>query len=128
MKVIAAAPDRLQGAISDENQASNTVDLIVELDHALSPLPPVGSAIAIVGTLSDYRLKPFMFHLTKAELADESLPVAGGDCAEPRPQICTRDFRPSCGTRRDGSRKTFGNACSACSDAEVITQAAGACP
>jgi hypothetical protein len=128
MKVISAAPDRLQGAISDENQASDTVDLDVELDHTLSPLPVVGSAIAIVGTLSNYRPRPFLFYLTKAELADESLPVAGGDCAEPRPQMCTKEFRPSCGTRRDGSRKTYGNACSACADGDVVNQAAGACP
>ena len=66
--------------------------------------------------------------MTKAELAEESLPVAGGACADPRPQMCTRDYRPACGLRRDGSRKTYGNACSACSDPEVVTQAAGACP
>ena len=46
----------------------------------------------------------------------------------PRPQMCTRDYRPACGLRRDGSRKTYGNACSACSDPEVVSQAAGACP
>jgi hypothetical protein len=128
MKVIAATPDRLQGAISEENQASNAVDLDVELDHALSPLPAVGAAILVVGSLSNYRAQPFLFYLTKAELADESLPVAGGDCADPRPQICTREYRPACGTHRDGSRKTYGNACSACADGEVVSQAAGACP
>jgi hypothetical protein len=42
--------------------------------------------------------------------------------------MCTRDYRPACGQHRDGSRKTYGNACSACADAEVVTQAAGACP
>jgi hypothetical protein len=42
--------------------------------------------------------------------------------------MCTRDYRPACGQRRDGSRKTYGNPCTACSDPEVVTQAAGACP
>jgi len=66
--------------------------------------------------------------MTQAELAEESLPVAGGACADPRPQVCTRDYRPACGLRRDGGRKTYGNACSACGDPEVVSQAAGACP
>jgi Kazal-type serine protease inhibitor-like protein len=78
--------------------------------------------------LSDYRPQPFQFMMTQAELAEESLPVAGGACADPRPQVCTRDYRPACGLRRDGGHKTYGNACSACSDPEVVTQAAGACP
>jgi hypothetical protein len=128
MKVVSATPDRLQGAISEENQASNTVDLDVELDHSLSPLPAVGSEIAVVGSLGNYRSQPFLFYLTKAELADESLPVAGGVCADPRPQMCTLEYRAACGTRRDGSRKTYGNACSACADSEVVSQGAGACP
>ncbi len=128
VKVIAATPDRLEAAISEENQASNRADLSVTLARPLSPLPGVGAMISIVGTLSDYRVRPFLFLMTKAELADESLPVAGGPCADPRPQMCTRDYRPACGLRKDGSRKTYGNACSACADPEVTTQAAGACP
>src|SRR6185312_552928 len=75
------------------------------------------------GSLSDYRPRPFVFFLTKAELAEESMPVAGGACADPRPKMCTQEHRPACGTRKDGSRKTYGNACSACADAEVVTQA-----
>jgi len=128
VKVITAKPDRIEAAISDQNQASNTVDLSVALARPLSPLPAVGATISIVGTLSDYRVRPFLFMMTKAELADESLPVAGGPCADPRPQMCTRDYRPACGSLKDGSRKTYGNACSACADPNVTTQAAGACP
>ena len=86
------------------------------------------SKIAIVGTLSDYKPQPFMFMMTRGELAPESLPVAGGPCADPRPQMCTRDYRPACGLHRDGTRKTYGNACSACSNPDVLTQSAGACP
>jgi hypothetical protein len=128
VKVISATPDRIEAAISDENQASNTIDLSVSLARPLSPLPAVGAMISIVGTLSDYRARPFLFTMTKAELADESLPVAGGPCADPRPQMCTRDYRPACGSRKDGSRKTYGNACSACADPDVTVQVAGACP
>ena len=128
VRVISATPDRLEAAITDESQAANTADLVVMMARPLSPLPAVGAGISIVGTLSDYRAQPFTFLMTRAELAPESLPVAGGRCADPRPQMCTRDYRPACGLRRDNSRKTYGNACSACADPDVVTQEAGACP
>ncbi len=127
VKVISATPDRIEAALTDENQASNTVDLNITLARPLTPLPAAGVLISIIGTIGDYRLRPFVFLMTKAELADESLPIAGGRCADPRPQMCTRDYRPACGVRRDGSRKTYGNACSACADPEVLSQGAGTC-
>jgi tetratricopeptide (TPR) repeat protein len=128
VKVISATPDNIEAAITDEAQAGNVADLHVAMAHPLAPLPAVGAKISIVGTLSDYQPQPFRFMMTKAELAEESLPVAGGACADPRPKVCTRDYRPACGQRRDGGRKTYGNACTACSDPEVVTQSAGACP
>jgi hypothetical protein len=128
VKVIAATSERIEAAIAEANQSSNTPDIEVVLTHELRPLPAAGSTISIIGVLSDYRPKPFVFFLTKAELAEESMPVAGGACATPRPQMCTRDYRPACGVRQDGSRRTYGNACSACADPDVLSQAAGACP
>jgi tetratricopeptide (TPR) repeat protein len=128
VKVISATPDVIEAAITDEAQAGNVADLHIAMARPLAPLPAPGSKIAIVGTLSDYKPQPFMFMMTRGELAPESLPVAGGPCADPRPQMCTRDYRPACGLHRDGTRKTYGNACSACSNADVLTQSAGACP
>ena len=128
VKVILATPERIVAAITDENQASGTPDLEIALARPLAPLPSAGVKISIIGVLSDYQPKPFLFHMTQAELADESLPVAGGACANPRPQMCTQEFRPACGQRRDGQRKTYGNACTACADPAVESQAAGACP
>jgi len=128
VKVITATPDRIEAAITDAAQNGNAIELEIVMARPLSPLPAVGSRIAILGVLSDYRPQPFLFRLTRAELAPESLPVAGGPCADPRPQMCTRDYRPACGLRRDGSRRTYGNACTACSDPEVVVQSAGACP
>jgi len=128
VKVIAATPERISAAITDENQATNTADLDIAMARPLAPLPSPGVKISIIGVVSDYQPKPFLFRMTQAELADESLPIAGGACASPRPQMCTRDFRPSCGLRRDGTRKTYDNACSACADGDVESQAAGACP
>jgi len=128
IKVVSAAADRIGGAITDESKSRDKADLDVALARPLAPLPAVGATISIIGTIVDYRAQPFLFRMVNAELAPESLPVAGGRCADPRPQICTRDYRPACGQRRDGSRKTYGNACSACADGDVLSQAAGACP
>jgi tetratricopeptide (TPR) repeat protein len=128
IKVLSVTSDRIEGAISDRSRASNTADLVVSLARPLTPLPPAGAVISVVGTLSDYQPRPFFFRMSKGELADESLPIAGGVCADPRPQMCTRDYRPACGVRRDGTRRTYGNACTACADAEVVSQGAGPCP
>ena len=48
-------------------------------------------------------------------------------CTMPRPQVCTRDYRPVCGTKRDGTRQTYGNACGACADANVVNHVPGPC-
>lgn len=128
IKVLSATPERIEGAISDRNQSSNTVDLVVSMARPLTPLPAVGTTISVIGTLGDYQPRPFFFRMSKGELADESLPVAGGICADPRPPMCTRDYRPTCGVRRDGSRRTYGNACTACADPDVVSQGAGPCP
>jgi hypothetical protein len=48
-------------------------------------------------------------------------------CTEPRPQVCTREYRPVCGTKRDATRQTFGNGCSACADANVASHIPGPC-
>jgi hypothetical protein len=68
--------------------------------------------------------------------ADESKPSI---CTEPRPQMCTMDYRPVCATRDTGVRcikapcpsseqKTYSNGCSACSDATVSEYVEGECP
>ncbi len=49
-------------------------------------------------------------------------------CTEPRPEICTMDYNPVCGTLDNGGTRTFSNGCSACSDASVIGWVTGECP
>ncbi|RLA06346.1 MAG: hypothetical protein DRQ54_06690 [Gammaproteobacteria bacterium] len=48
-------------------------------------------------------------------------------CVEPRPQMCTMDYRPVCATMGDGIEKTFANGCSACSDEEAKSWVEGDC-
>lgn len=42
-------------------------------------------------------------------------------CDIPKPQICTREYRPVCGFENDGNHKSFSNACTACSDQKVTS-------
>ena len=48
-------------------------------------------------------------------------------CEEPRPQICTREYNPVCGSFKDGSTKTGSTGCTSCSDPEVVGYIMGAC-
>lgn len=41
-------------------------------------------------------------------------------CKDPRPEICTQEYVPVYGYFSDGSHKVYGNACSACSDKQVV--------
>ena len=67
------------------------------------------------------------------------LPEGFAQCVEPRPELCTQDFVPVCAARDTGMRcvttpcdslelSTYGNACSACSDPDVVGYGNGACP
>lgn len=56
-----------------------------------------------------------------------TLPTYGNSCPDERPQMCTMDYRPVCGTTDSGELKTFGNACGACSDETVSGFTEGEC-
>ncbi|SQD80374.1 lipoprotein [Moritella yayanosii] len=47
------------------------------------------------------------------------LPSYSNSCPDERPQMCTMDYRPVCGTTESNELKTFSNACGACSDVTV---------
>lgn len=49
------------------------------------------------------------------------------DCTNPRPQACTMQYDPVCGQKDDGSSDTYGNACSACGDSDVLSWVDGEC-
>ena len=48
-------------------------------------------------------------------------------CKDPRPQMCTRDYRPVCGLTNENTTKTYGNACGACGDINVSQHITGKC-
>lgn len=49
-------------------------------------------------------------------------------CAEPRPQVCTMEYNPTCAERVDGSRADYSSPCNACADDSVTGYTPGACP
>jgi Kazal-type serine protease inhibitor domain len=48
-------------------------------------------------------------------------------CIDPRPQVCSMDYRPVCAQLEDTSFKTYSNGCTACSDPRVKSYEEGAC-
>jgi len=70
---------------------------------------------------------PLLLGGCAATTADTKSPVKLQDCEEPRPQVCTMDYRPVCASLSDGSSKTFSNGCSACADSRVEGWHDGAC-
>lgn len=42
------------------------------------------------------------------------------NCSDPRPEMCTMEYQPVCGFYLDNSSKTYPNACTACSDKNVV--------
>ena len=57
-------------------------------------------------------------------VAEKGEPVK---CPEVRPEICTMDYNPVCGSLSDGSFKTYSNGCGACSDPNVRDYSPGEC-
>ena len=55
------------------------------------------------------------------------LPSYSNSCPDERPQMCTMDYRPVCGTTESGELKTYSNACGACSDVTVRGYSDGEC-
>lgn len=46
---------------------------------------------------------------------------------EPRPQVCTREYRPVCAVHHEGPDKTYATGCIACTNPEVTAYREGAC-
>ena len=49
-------------------------------------------------------------------------------CSEPRPQVCTMEYAPSCATLIAGGQKEYSSGCNACADDKVAGYVPGPCP
>ena len=48
-------------------------------------------------------------------------------CEEPRSPICTMNYLPVCGHHSDNSFETYANACTACSNTDVLGYSDDSC-
>ena len=56
-----------------------------------------------------------------------STPDTAFECSEPRPQVCTMEFAPTCARLSGGDRKEFASPCTACADPGVSGYDKGGC-
>lgn len=62
----------------------------------------------------------------KPAIPQPAVPISTA-CSEPRPTICTMEYRPVCARLRAGNDVTYASACNACADVMVIRYHAKAC-
>ncbi|GGA67569.1 hypothetical protein GCM10011369_06510 [Neiella marina] len=62
----------------------------------------------------------FVVTACQSQPQEIQLPKGFVKCPEPRPEICTMQYEPADGLLADGTTKSYGNACSACGDPQVI--------
>jgi hypothetical protein len=77
VKVIAATPDAMDVAISEDNAAAGKADMHVAMEKPMTKPPAVGSSTDIIGVISEYTPDPFMFTMTKGELPAAKAPAKG---------------------------------------------------
>jgi len=75
----------------------------------------------------------FAFTLTTQCLASEtiirtSIKLNTVSCPEKRPSMCTQEYQPVCGLNQNNKQQNYSNACSACSNKQVVSYANQACP
>ena len=49
-------------------------------------------------------------------------------CQDPRPQVCTLQYEPTCAVLAGGERKEYASPCNACADDQVTAFETGPCP
>ncbi len=62
--VIAATPDQLQVAVSDDAKQSKTADFTFNMKEPLKTVPNVGDTVTLDGTYASYTQKPLMITMS----------------------------------------------------------------
>jgi len=60
--------------------------------------------------------------------APDPTAASGTTCTDPRPQVCTMEYMPTCATLVAGGTKEYASGCNACADDAVSSYIPGACP
>lgn len=97
---------------------------LVEIDWEKAPSPLI--TLKVIG---ENGRTAFSHPVRIGELRNSKIPIEKEliACPDPRPQVCTREYRPVCAQLQGGSLKTYSNGCSACTDPEVTGYHDGAC-
>ena len=134
--VVIAAMTMIPPVLAEEKNSSSHAQInvagtceenrlgVVELDLKNKPIPQIPlNGIPDEGhTRISHRVETR--EIQTRNPAGEQRMVA---CTEPRPQVCTQDYRPVCAMLHEGGFKTYANGCSACSDPAVTGYREGAC-
>lgn len=122
--------------ISDEWYGSDEHTIVACTADAM--LCPDGSAVGRTGPNCEFAACPAVSVPNPEPTPVPEQPPATSAVlcdSEDRPQVCTKEYRPVCGlvqiecitTPCNPIPETFGNACSACSQGNVLSYTEGAC-
>jgi len=75
VKIIAATKETLDVAVTDDNQRTNTADMHVVLLKPLLHPPAIGSTTDVIGIITTYTPKPFMFTMAKGAMPSAEPPI-----------------------------------------------------
>jgi len=68
VKVIAAAADYIDAALTEDNQQASKADVHMIMEKPILHPPAAGATIDIIGVFTSYVPNPFMFTMEKGEL------------------------------------------------------------
>ena len=114
----AANDYRIAGPFTEHNVG------MVEIDWEMKPLPLITLKVIGEDGNTGFSKAVSLLELNDSNTMDGQKTIT---CKEPRPQVCTQDYRPVCAALPDGDFKTYSNGCSACSDPAVTGYSEGAC-
>ena len=97
---------------------------MVEINWETKPSPRISLSVIDENGNTGFSQPFSQSDLKASDAMDKQQMVA---CTEPRPQVCTQDYRPVCAVRQDGGFNTYSNGCSACSDPAVTGYRDGTC-
>jgi len=89
--------------------------------------PGKPSPLIVVKVIGADGSTAFEHQITLASLSSTQKSESSTPCPEPRPQVCTREYRPVCAKLSDGCFKTYVNGCTACTDPAVTGYREGGC-
>ena len=74
-KVIAATPDQVELAVTQDNQQSNRADFTIKMKQPLKTLPAIGSNVTYDATFDSYTTNPPMITLVDGAVPPKAAPV-----------------------------------------------------